>query len=256
LFWAHQRRTIRITERLDKLRLENELKWKADFTAMLVHDLRAPLNAVMGYAEMLKSRPEAGGIDRICGIIVVSCEKMLGLINDMLDFAKFEAGKMTIHKQDVAVLPLLSDAVDLLNPLFQQRQLEVVCDFPKDMALTVLPADQDKILQVMDNLLGNAAKFTPRNGKIKVMARFLDSELIEVSVEDNGSGVPVEQRQYLFQCFSQLNADKKIKGTGLGLAVSKYIIEMHGGMIGYRDAESGPGSVFYFTLPCPSSGEI
>ncbi len=254
LFWVHHRRTIRITERLEKLRLENELKWKADFTAMLVHDLRAPLNAVMGYAEILKSRPDAAGIERICGIVVVSCEKMLGLINDMLDFAKFEAGKMTICRKDVAILPLLSDAVDLLNPLFQQRQVEVFCDFMDEMALTVLSADQDKILQVMGNLLSNAVKFSPKNGKIRVAARFVDSGQVEISVEDRGAGVPQEQRQFLFQCFSQLNADKKIKGTGLGLAVAKHIVEMHGGTIGYRDPESGSGSVFYFTLPCPAAG--
>ncbi len=249
---AFRIRTARLTDRLETKRLENELKLKADFTAMLVHELRTPLTAVMGYADALRIFPERMSVKKTCDVIVQSSEKMLTLINDMLDYSKFEAGKMVLNKAEITLAPLISEALELLAPLFQQKEIQVRCEIQPEAQSARILADSDKITQVINNLLSNAVKFTPAGGNVRIAVRKIRPEVLEVMVEDDGEGIEEEYRPLLFDQYAQLSAPRKVKGTGLGLAVSRFIIEAHGGAIGHRHSPSGRGSQFFFSMPiCP-----
>lgn len=234
---------------LEKERLENDLKLKADFTAMLVHDMRSPLNAIMGFADLLAEEPGDMDVKRTGMIISASCRKMLNLINDMLNLSKFEAGKMTLHKADHSLFSVARDMIDIMHPLVEAQHLRLESRWDIEEQL---PLDVEKIGQVIANLLSNAIKFSPKNGIIRIDIKgvTVDGKAFqELSVMDEGPGIPPDKQKYLFDKYSQLHEDKAMKGTGLGLAVSRLIVEAHGGKIGYRTAEP-TGSVFYFTLPC------
>lgn len=233
---------------MEKERLETDLKLKADFTAMLVHDMRSPLNAVMGFADLLSDGPEGLDVKRTGTIISASCRKMLNLINDMLNLSKFEAGKMILHKSNHSLLSVSRDIIEFMQPLVEAQDLRLDCRWDNEEELNL---DAEKIGQVIGNLLSNAIKFSPENGNISLVIKRVTvegEELQELSVIDEGPGIPLEKQKFLFDKYSQLHEDRAIKGTGLGLAVSRLIVEAHGGKIGCRNAET-TGSIFYFTLP-------
>jgi signal transduction histidine kinase len=240
---------------MEKMRLEKELHLKADFTAMLVHDLRSPLTTVMGYSDMLKERSDQMDAAKVGDVISRSSRKMLSLINDMLDFAKFEAGKMTLNKKNVSVDAIISEISEIMPPLLNQKNMNLVCKIEPGVEKKQLSIDPEKIAQVLNNLFSNAVKFTPSQGTVTVEAYETpgasgnEGPFLEVAVMDNGPGIPRDMRKYLFDKYAQLNEDQKMKGTGLGLAVSRLIVEAHGGIIGYRPVSEMKGSVFYFRLP-------
>ncbi|MCU0285991.1 MAG: ATP-binding protein [Acidobacteria bacterium] len=254
LLYIHEVRTDRIRQELEKIRLEKELQLKADFTAMLVHDLRSPLTTVMGYSDMLINQADKMDVPKVGNVITRASRKMLNLINDMLDFAKFEAGKMTLNKKYVSIAPIILDIAEIMPPLLNQKKINLLCEIEPGLKKKQLPVDPEKIGQVLSNLLSNAEKFTPQNGMITIHAFEVPGigtgqGFLEVTVTDNGPGVPPELQKYLFDKYAQLSEDQKLKGTGLGLAVSRLIVEAHGGTIGYRQINTTKGSVFYFRLP-------
>lgn len=252
LFALHKLRTTRIKQDLEKKRLEKELRLKADFTAMLVHDLRSPLTAIIGYSDMLNEMPEQMDVKKTGQVINRSSEKMLSLINDMLELSKFEAGKMSLERKKHDIIGSVIDIVEIITPLFKKKHIDLVCNFEASAKENKLNIDVEKIGQVITNFLSNAAKFTPRRGKVVIKAFKTDDDFVEVSVADNGAGVPLERQEYLFKKYVQFSKGVKTKGTGLGLAVSKIIVEAHGGEIGYKPTVSGKGSIFYFKLPIDS----
>lgn len=256
LVYLYRVKTIGIRQEMEKMRLEKELQLKADFTAMLVHDLRTPLTTVMGYSDMLMNRSDQMDIPKVGGVISRSSRKMLNLINDMLDFAKFEAGKMTLNKKNMPIAPIILDSAEVMPPLLSQKNINLVCNIEPALEKKLLEIDPEKIGQVLNNLLSNAIKFTPPQGTVSIHAFEIPTTgnrngngNIEVMVADNGPGIPPELRKHLFDKYSQLSDDQKVKGTGLGLAVSRLIVEAHGGSIGYRAVNDTKGSVFYFRLP-------
>ncbi len=269
LYNIYRGRTIGIRQEMEKMRLEKELQLKADFTAMLVHDLRSPLTTVMGYSEMLKERSNQMNAARAGEVISRASRKMLSLINDMLDFAKFEAGKMTLNKKNVSIAVIVSEISEIMPPLLNQKNMNLVCQIEPGLEKKQLSIDPEKIGQVLNNLLSNAVKFTPPQGTVTIEAYETvgtpgtqdngadgdhghagnENSFLEVAVTDNGPGIPQELRKYLFDKYAQLSDDQKMKGTGLGLAVSRLIVEAHGGIIGYRQVSEMKGSVFYFRLP-------
>lgn len=253
LLGLHKLRTKRIKQDLEKTRLEKELRLKSDFTAMLVHDLRSPLTAIIGYSDMLNEMPDQMDVKKTGQVIHRSSEKMLALINDMLELSKFEAGKMGLEKKEVDIAGTVMEIVEIMSPLFKKRNIELVCDFQPAAKETNLSIDVEKIGQVITNFLSNAAKFTPRQGNVTIKAFKTNSDFVKVSVTDNGPGIPPDKQEFLFDKYVQFSKGKKTKGTGLGLAVSKMIIEAHGGKIGYEPAEGGNGSTFYFSLPIAQS---
>ncbi len=255
LTWLHKRRTHLLKERMDKDRLENELKLKADYTAMLVHDLRSPLTAIMGYSDLLSQMPERMDPKRTGTMISNTSNKMLRLINDMLDISKFEAGKMTLVKESAALVPIIRSTVDLMLPLLHRKQITVIWENSEAWQKRKLMIDPEKMEQVANNLLNNAIKFSPKDGNITI---YFSEENgpdghIEVGIIDEGPGVPEEKKKYLFDKYAQLNKTLNVKGTGLGLAVSRMIVEAHGGDIGYRPGDGEMGCTFYFSLPVNDS---
>ncbi len=233
---------------MEKEQLENQLKLKADFTAMLVHELRSPLSALQGFTEMLSGEYKKVDFPRLAGIMSRSIDKMLDLINDMLDISRFEAGKMALDTSAVSMETLVRESIELMQPLLEKKHLRVLCQLER---LEPISADHDKIAQVLNNLLGNAVKFSPEKSVIRITLRPTISrqrDFQELAVGDEGPGVPEEFQDQLFEKYTRLRKKIKHGGTGLGLAVSRLIVEHHGGEIGYRPGETG-GSIFYFCLP-------
>lgn len=251
LFLLHKRRTTHIREKMEKERLEKELQLKADFTAMLVHDLKSPLTAIVGYAQMMESMPNLVDMNKTGQVISRSCDNMLRLINDMLDLSKFEAGKMVLNKSNTSLFGIIKENLEVMMPLIKNKEITLVWEPDENVKGTTLFIDPEKIDQVLNNLLSNAIKYAPDNGSgnIKITLSKEMNQYMELSVSNNGPIVPEADRDSLFDMYAQLNLKSRVKGTGVGLAVSKIIIESHGGTINYRPGENGIGSTFYFRLP-------
>jgi ligand-binding sensor domain-containing protein/signal transduction histidine kinase len=250
LAFLYRIRTDSLRQKLEKERLKRELKLKADFTAMLVHDMRSPLTAVMGYSEMLREYHRKIDISKAGKMIARTCEKMLTLINDMLDISQFEAGKMTMNRKNTALFDIVTDTVEIMFPLLERKAINLVCEQDKAVKEETLFIDPERIGQVIINILSNAVKFTPEKGNIIIkLSRVANngSHFQELAVTDEGPGIPAGIRKHLFDKYAQLKTT--LKGTGLGLAVSRMIVESHGGDIGFRPGIQGKGSTFYFRLP-------
>jgi ligand-binding sensor domain-containing protein/signal transduction histidine kinase len=253
LAFFYRVRTNNLKQNLERERLKKELKLKADFTAMLVHDLRNPLTAVIGYSAMLREYSDKMDISKTGKVIARTSEKMLILINDMLDISKFEAGKMTLNKKKAALFDVVTDIIEIMTPLMERKKINLTWEREATRLEETLFIDPERIGQVVSNLLSNAIKFVPEKGNIIIKLSRVNSGgyFQELSVIDDGPGVPVETRKHLFEKYVQLKTDYKLKGTGLGLTVSKMIVESHGGHIGFRPGPQGKGSVFFFRLPLP-----
>lgn len=245
-------RTKTMKQRLESRRLEEELKFKADLTAMIVHDLRTPLTCISGYAEILELYAENDRVRHQALIIKENAGKMLLLINEMLDVSKFEAGRMVIQRVKLDLALLTKDVAGLLQPLLEKKRLRFSHNEAEQAQVM---ADSDKIGQVMQNLLGNAIKYSPENGLLLVTIEQLkiDGKIFwEFAVADQGPGISNDHQRVLFNKYAQIQQPKMASlGTGLGLAIAKMIIEAHGGEIGYRPAPER-GSVFFFRLPALS----
>lgn len=241
-----------LIQKSEKDKMEQALRMKADFTAMLVHDLRSPLTAVFGFAEMLKMGEKPfEQIKQIAQTIRTASQKMLQLVNEMLDLSKFEAGKMALSKTAVTLKPIAATSIQMLEPVASKENMMI--SFDATDGLPACQCDVLKIEQVITNLISNAINHTPEGSEIQVKLESTTvdgAQYIQFSVADNGPGVPEDSRAMLFDKYAQLQsrASAKSKGTGLGLAVSRIIIEEHGGQIGYKDNEPA-GSIFYFQIP-------
>ncbi len=236
---------------LEKKSLEKELILKRDFTAMLVHDLRSPVNAIMGYARLIKENHHQLDLEKVGTVLERSSGGMSSLIDDMLDLSRFEAGKMKLHMEDTLLAEVLQEAVDMLRPLMEQAHLRAGYLWKDASSFRPVPADRGQVGQVVNNLLANAIHFSPRGSSIglDIHRETREGKIYqEVCIIDRGPGVPEKDREYLFERYLRGHKRASHKGTGLGLAVSRLIIEAHGGTIGYKPREKG-GSVFYFSLP-------
>jgi two-component system CheB/CheR fusion protein len=226
---------------------------KSDFLANMSHELRTPLNSIIGFSEVLE--------DELLGAlnpsqredvqyILKAGRHLLSLINDILDLAKVESGKMQFEVERVSLKEMLGAILTMhrekasRHGISMELQMETVADM-------TIEADERKLKQILFNLLSNAVKFTPDGGSVRAMAMMLPgAKEIEISVEDTGIGIKPEDIQKLFKEFSQLDSvyDKEYGGTGLGLALTKKLVEMHGGRIRVV-SEFGKGSRFAFVLP-------
>ncbi len=233
---------------------------KSTFLANMSHELRTPLNAIIGVAEML--REDASDLNRQDEIepldrVLRAGRQLLGLINDILDLSKIEAGKMEIHIEEFRIAPLIDDAVKTVETLAAKNGNRVVVDCPPTIG--VMQADQTRVRQALLNLLSNANKFTER-GTITVRAerhRESGSDWVTVAVSDTGIGMTPEQMGKLFQDFSQVDSSttRKYGGTGLGLAISRRFCQlMHGDIT--VESELGKGSMFTIRLPASPAGEV
>lgn len=222
---------------------------KSDFTSMVSHELRTPLTAIKeGIALVLDGT--AGPLEpeqrEFLGLAEKNVKRLARLINDVLDYAKLEAGKIAYLMEENDLREIVREVVDAQRPVARERKLSLSMSLPPSAARAL--CDRDRITQVLTNLVGNALKFTQRGG-VSVGVEESDGA-VTVRVTDTGEGIPAEEMGRLFKRFEQIprNGKRAVGGTGLGLAISKGIVEGHGGEI-RAESESGKGSVFSFTLP-------
>ncbi|MFL5486466.1 MAG: PAS domain S-box protein [Gemmatimonadaceae bacterium] len=238
---------------VEHARLYNEAqqatKARDDVLAVVAHDLRNPLNTVsMAVSLMLESTPpERVQERRQVEIVRRAADRMNRMIQDLLDVKRMESGRLTIELKPEEPGSLVNDTVDMLRPL--AAGTGIMLDTALDDDLPCVVADVARIQQVLSNLVGNAVKFTPRNGRITVSAERIDGE-VRFGVIDTGPGIPAEQVPHIFGRFWQARASDR-RGIGLGLAIAKGIVEAHNGRI-WVESHVGLGSTFYFTLPSAS----
>jgi len=229
--------------------LEMASQHKSEFLANMSHELRTPLNAIIGFSEVLSERM-FGDLnakqEEYLKDIHASGQHLLSLINDILDLSKIEAGRMELELTDFNLPATLDNALTLVRERAGRRGIAL--HLTVDEQLDQVRADERKVRQVVLNLLSNAIKFTPEGGRIEVRAKPVNGS-IEVSVSDTGVGIAPEDQEAIFEEFKQVGtADKKVEGTGLGLALSRKFIELHGGKI-WVTSQVGKGSTFTFTIP-------
>jgi signal transduction histidine kinase len=245
-------------KRLEQLNadLDGAMKSKDLFLSNISHELRTPLNSIIGFTDLLLTQAELGpalsGQQRdFLETVARNGRHLLELINELLDLQRIAAGRMELKPEQVELEALLNEATRSVHAQVQKhRHTLVVTPLPPPAGLLVR-ADRGRVRQVLLNLLSNAIKFTPDGGRITVAAGPVNGgSEIRVAVTDTGIGIATEDQPKLFQEFSQLDASasRKYEGTGLGLALSRRLIELHGGKIGV-DSEIGKGSTFWFTLP-------
>jgi signal transduction histidine kinase len=214
--------------------------------SIVAHDLRNPIGVAMLAAGTLvrsgdeerRSRSRA-----ISETIRRSLHRANRLIDDLLDIGRIESGRVSIDARAVAPEDLVHDAVEMIAPLAASASLEVACSVAP--GLPPVHADAKRIQQVLGNLLGNALKFTPSGGRVRISATPFDGK-IRFGVADTGIGIPAEQLSHVFDRFWQARGDRR--GAGLGLAIAKGFVEAHGGRI-WAESAAGEGTSFYFTLP-------
>ena len=229
--------------------LEAASRHKSEFLANMSHELRTPLNAVIGFSEVLSERM-FGDLnekqDEYLKDIHASGQHLLSLINDILDLSKIEAGRMDLELSDFDLPRAIDNAMTLIRERAARKSITLHTSV--DERLGHIQGDERKIRQVLLNLLSNAIKFTPEGGAIEVGAKPIDGS-IEVSVSDTGVGIAPGDQEAVFEEFKQIGtADKRVEGTGLGLALSRKFIELHGGKI-WVASQVGAGSTFTFTVP-------
>lgn len=239
-----------------KLRELDQLK--DDFVSSVSHELRSPLSAISGYVELLRSKPlneitaEKG--TKALNIIQESTMRLTSFINDILDLAKLKAGHIELRSKTVSVKDVAEDVGALMQPLFEKKGIVFSVDVPANVP--TVTADEDKVRQILQNLVSNALKFTSTGGRIRIFARN-HSDFVQISVEDTGVGIPDDAKHVVFEKFRQANnrpdGTLSPKGTGLGLAIAKGNVEAHGGRI-WLDSEIGKGTTVHFTLPLSPNG--
>jgi signal transduction histidine kinase len=230
--------------------LETANRHKSEFLANMSHELRTPLNAVIGFSEVLHERM-FGELNakqaEYVGDIHSSGKHLLSLINDILDLSKIEAGRMELELSEFQLPDVLQTAITLVRERAMRQGIALSLEVAPDVGS--IRADERKLKQVMLNLLSNAVKFTPEGGSVRVAAK-LEGEAIEVSVADTGAGIAPQDQALVFEEFRQVGSDRarKAEGTGLGLALTKKFVELHGGSMRLESA-LGRGSTFSFTVP-------
>ncbi len=231
-----------------KLAAEKANLAKSDFLSSMSHELRSPLNAILGFAQLLESTaplPSPSQKESITQILQAGWH-LLKLINEVLDLAVVESGKVSLSNEPVSLAEVISECQAMMEPQAQQRGINMI--FPKLEVTCFVLADRTRVKQVLINLLSNAIKYNRQQGTVEVACSAGGSERIRISVRDNGAGLSVEKVGQLFQSFNRLGQEARSEeGTGIGLVVSKRLVELMGGVIGV-ESTVGVGSVFWIEL--------
>jgi PAS domain S-box-containing protein len=254
-------RTEEVRRRAAELELQNRRiqeanRLKSEFLANMSHELRTPLNAIIGFAELLHDEQVPHGSPQhkeFLGDILTSGRHLLQLINDVLDLAKVEAGKLDFRSEDVDLARLVNEVVSITRPTASKKKITV--EATVDPSLVAITIDPNRFKQVAYNYLSNALKFTPDGGRVAVRVVPEGSDRFRLEVEDTGVGIAAEDIGRLFVEFQQLEsgASKRHQGTGLGLALTRRLVEAQGGAVGVSSVP-GKGSTFHATLPRHARG--
>jgi two-component system sensor histidine kinase GlrK len=225
-------------------------KMKSDFFSSIAHELRTPLSTIRMGAGLLREGaegPVTEGQRNLLAVLEKESTRLIGMLNSILDLSKMEAGMMSFNLEPKNIRPLIDQAVEEISPLVEAKKIRLEV-MPME-ELPIIRIDTERILQVLRNILGNAVKFTPEAGQVKISVRSIDHQ-VEVSVVDTGPGIPDGNLLTIFEKFQRATAggSSSIQGTGLGLAIAKQIITRHGGKI-WAESRLGQGSTFIFVLP-------
>jgi signal transduction histidine kinase len=243
---------------------------KTDFIATVSHELRTPLTSVLGFASLIQEKLEEAILPVIpadqpkaqkalrktlenVNIIISESERLTTLINDVLDIAKMEAGRIEWNLQTVDPLPMFEQALAATSSLFTKTNLQLFKKFPHQLPEIIV--DPDRLIQVIINLISNAVKFT-EEGSVTCQVEVKSNELL-ISITDTGIGILETDYIKVFERFQQVGniLTNKPKGTGLGLPICKQIVEYHGGKI-WIESKIGEGSTFFFTIPIPQKSSL
>jgi signal transduction histidine kinase len=237
-----------IEEKSRQLEVAN--KHKSDFLANMSHELRTPLNAIIGFSEVMltgMAGPIPDNQKEFVGDIRDSGKHLLALINDILDLSKIEAGRMELDVSRFELRPAIDNALTLVRGRADRHEVRLETDI--GAGVEAYDGDERKFKQILLNLLSNAVKFTPAGGRVTLAARRAPEGYV-FSVSDTGIGIAAEDQERIFEEFRQVGNDyaRKAEGTGLGLTLTKRLVELHGGTIRVESAP-GRGSTFTFVLP-------
>jgi two-component system sensor histidine kinase GlrK len=233
-------------------RLEELNDMKEDFIYHVSHELRTPLTAIREASSMLLEGHFATQPDRqsqLLSIVKDECDRLIRSINRMLDLARMEAQMMDYHFKPLDILPLMRACILKLAPIALAKKVRIELT-PTDQ-LPHVRADGDRLYQLLDNLMGNALKYTAAQGEIRIAAikNHEDSSFIQVQIQDTGCGIPQGELKTIFEKFRRIDKGQETeRGTGLGLSIAKHIVMAHGGKI-WATSQPGHGSAFTFTLP-------
>jgi two-component system, NarL family, sensor histidine kinase BarA len=230
--------------------LNDANRLKNEFLANVSHELRTPLNSILGFADLLKSNLKGDDpkTTRYLGNIIASGTSLLELINDLLDIARIEAGKLNIKTGELSLGDLFERLTGLMRPLAERKQLVVESQVATDVPIVL--TDPARLQQVLFNLLSNAIKFSPEQSRIEVSATRRDSMTVRISVKDQGPGIPAEDQARIFEKFRQLDTGitRQHGGTGLGLSISRELSHLLGGELTV-DSTPGHGATFHCDIP-------
>ncbi len=234
-------------------RLKEIDELKEDFISHISHELRTPLTAIREATSMLLDgvfANEKGKRHELLTVLHEECERLIHLVNRILDLSCMEAKMVGYHVKECNIIPVIQKSVLHIAPIAQRKRINLELKPPQEMPLVKI--DKERVGQVMENLLGNALKFTPRGGEVIVVCGCREDNgrrSVEISVSDNGCGIEEENLENIFDKFVRIESGgKTIKGTGLGLSIAKHVVTAHGGMI-WAQSKPGEGSTFSFTLP-------
>jgi two-component system, sensor histidine kinase and response regulator len=245
----------RVTTRTQELRSANERlqeldRLKSSFVSIVSHELRTPMTSIKGLVENMLDGLTGHLNDRqtfYLGRVQHNIERLTRMINDLLDLSRIEAGRMDLHQSAVNIGSLAGEVVEMLQPMAQERSVILEAHISDSIGFT--QGDRDKLIQIFTNLINNALKFTESPGTVTVEVRQREDGMIQTCVVDTGCGIPLEERETIFERFYRgQSSEMKNRGAGLGLAITKSLVELHGGSI-WVESTPGEGSRFCFILP-------
>ena len=226
--------------------LEKEINTRVELTRGLIHELKTPLTPMLGSSELLIDRIQDEGLLRIAKNINRGIRNLNNRINDLMDLARAEIGRLQLRYLNVDIQQMLHEVVDYLAPAAEKKEQQLTLEIPS--SLPMINADEDRLRQIILNIVNNAMKFTPMKGKINLKAEVMDSQLI-VEVKDNGCGITMKDQKNLFQPHYTMQTNgEELSGLGIGLPLCKMLVELHGGGI-WVSSRRGQGSTFSFSIP-------
>ena len=249
----------RVRERTQDLqaannRLQELDNLKSAFVSIVSHELRTPMTSIKGLIENMMDGLTGELTERqtfYLSRVKHNIERLTRMINDLLDLSRIEAGRMELETSSVNIGHIAKEVVELLQPMAEEQSLTLACTITDPIPL--IQGDRDKLIQIFTNLTNNALKFTPPSGTVTVKVKHQRDGYIHACITDTGCGIPPDEQQTVFERFYRAQtADPKNRGAGLGLAITKSLVELHGGTIGV-ESQVGEGSRFFFTLPTQSS---
>jgi signal transduction histidine kinase len=247
---ATERETLLRSEQSARREAEIANRLRDEFMAAVSHELKTPLNSILGWARMLK----AGDLDedqvkKALGTIIKNSETQNRLIEDLLDVARVISGKLVIEFDPIDPVEMLHDAVQIVKPSADAKRLVILEEVDPRAEATIIHGDRSRLIQVFTNLLTNAVKFTPEDGRIQTSVA-MDGSDLQIIVRDNGIGISPEFLPAVFERFRQdRSVTTRNGGLGLGLAIVRQLVEMHGGSVSVDSEGKGKGSTFIVRLP-------